>query len=101
MAYVEVNLGQRGDKSTIMAQGEIFPFLLQESIRGFFELYASHSLPKDNAKAKYLIHHADFVLAEQWDMMFGMTLWPEINCMIDDESIIPFYFRNLCCLPID
>ena len=42
---VEVELGRVGEKTVINAQGIIFPFLLNETLRGFFELFASHGLP--------------------------------------------------------
>ena len=35
----------------------------------------------------YLIRHADFVLAENWDLRFGVTLWQEITRLIDNDGI--------------
>lgn len=100
-AYVEVILGTNNEKTEIHSQGLIFPFLLQETIRGFFELFASHALPQDNQKAMYLISHADFVLAESWDLRFGCTLWKDVTETIDNDAVIPFYFTNLCEIPTE
>lgn len=97
---VEVILGNTyKDKTKIKAQGIIFPFLLHELVRGFMELFASHGLPKDDEKAKYIIHQADFILAEPWDLRMGVNLWRYISSNIEDTSVLPFFFRNLCCLP--
>ena len=77
-AYVAVTLGNEGKKTIIDSQGIIFPYLLQETIRGFFELFASHGLPENNKKAMYIIRHSDFILAEEWDMRFGVSLYNNI-----------------------
>ena len=97
-AYVAVTLGKLGNKTKISAQGLIFPYLLRETIRGVFELFASHSLPQDNEKAMYLIRHADFMMAESWDLRFGVSLWNRLVKTIDDDVIIPYFFTELCNL---
>lgn len=99
-AYVEVNLGRMGHKTEIKSQALIFPFLIQESIRGFLELFASHGLPEDNAKAMYIIRHADFTMAEAYDMRFGVSLWNEI-CNDIEPLVLPYYFSELSQLPTD
>ena len=45
------------------------------------ELAISHGLPKNSAKAKYVIGKSDFKLAELWDMRLGYSLWN----LIEDE----------------
>ena len=100
-ACVEVMLGSNGDKTEINVQGLIFPYLLQETFRGFFELFASHGLPEDNKKANYIIRQADFLLAEPWDMRMGVGLWKLLSEDINDPKILPYFFTTLCELPVD
>jgi hypothetical protein len=96
-SYVEVHLSVGGGegKSTIKAQGIIFPLLLQETIKGLFELFSSHGLPSDMKRAQYIIKKADFVLAEPWDMRFGVTLWEKIFGGVEDTNMIPYMFTSL------
>ena len=98
---VEVELGRVGEKTVINAQGTNFIFLLTETIRGFFELFASHGLPEDNKKASYIIRQADFLLAEPWDLRMGVPLWDIITNGVDDTKFMPYYFSILCELPVD
>ena len=99
--FVEVELGTSEEKTTITAQGLIFPYLLHETVRGLFELFASKGLPQDNGMAKYVIQNADFVLAEPWDLRLGCTMWSTITNNIEDTKIIPFFFSELCQLPME
>lgn len=100
-AIVEVELGRIGEKTVINAQGTNFIFLLTETIRGFFELFASHCLPEDNKKALYIIKQADFLLAEPWDLRMGVPLWDIITNGIDDTKFMPFFFTTICEMPVD
>jgi hypothetical protein len=98
---VEVELGREGEKTLINAQGTNFIFLLIETIRGFFELFASHGLPEDNKKALFVIKQADFLLAEPWDLRMGVPLWDIISNGVDDTKFMPYYFTLICELPVD
>lgn len=100
-SYVEVKLGSSEEKSSITAQGVIFPLLLRETIRGLFELFSSHGLPSDKAKAMYVIKKADFILAEPWDMRLGIPMWDSVAENIDDTELVPYYFMELVSLPTD
>lgn len=100
-SYVETHLGSDGNRSTIDAQGIVFPLLLQETIKGVFELFSSHGLPGDRDKAMYVIKKADYILAEPWDMRFGPTLWDMIFGSIKDSNLIPYAFTNLIKLSTD
>jgi hypothetical protein len=88
-AYVETHLGKGNERTVISAQGLIYPFLLQEMFRGFFELFASHGLPQDTKKANYILHHADFLMAEAWDLRMGVPLWQLIERCVDYAPIAP------------
>ena len=100
-SYVETHIGMHNERTTLKAQGIIFPLLLQESIRGLFELFSTHGLPKDLEKAKYIIKKADFVLAEPWDLRFGVELWKMIFGGVEDTNMIPYMFTSLVKLPTD
>lgn len=95
-SYVEVLLGKKGEKTEINAQGLIFPFLLNEVIRGFFELFASHGLPKDKTKLEYLLKQADYMTAEPWDLRFGVILWRLVSAKINDAQLLPYFFKHIC-----
>lgn len=97
-SYVETHLGMDGDKTTISVQGIIFPLMLQELIKGLFELFSSHGLPTDREKAKYIIKKADFVLAEPWDLRLGVGLWKRVFGKVQDTNMIPYMFTNLAKL---
>lgn len=100
-SYVETHLGMGGDKTTISAQGLIFPLLLQETIRGMFELFSAHGLPQDTKKAQYVVKKADFVLAEPWDLRLGVGLWKRVFGKIQDTNMIPYMFQSLASLNTD
>lgn len=100
-ACVEVELGREGEKTHIAAQGLTFPYLFTETLRGLFELFASHGLPKDNEKAQYIIKQSDFLLAEPWDLRMGVKLWDYINNNLENTKIIPYYFMSLCEMKVD
>lgn len=100
-AYVEVTLAHHGEKCEINAQGLIFPYLLGETVRGFFELFASHGLPEDNDKAMYIIKQADFLLAEPWDLRMGVILWRMLSNSIKNTKILPYFFTDICKMDID
>ena len=103
-SFVEVHVGFNGKKNTIEAQGIIFPLMLHDAIKGFFELFSVYGLPRDREKAKYIISKADFLLAEPWDMRFGVKLWQLIFDRMelgDDTNIIPYVFMELVQLSTD
>lgn len=100
-ACVEVLLGREGELTNITAQGVIYPFLLQETIRGLLELFASHGLPKNNTKAEIITKQADFLAAEPWDLRFGIKLWPMLFGPVNDTYLIPYMFTELCSLKSD
>lgn len=94
-SYVETHIGMDDEKATISVQGMIFPLLLQEAIKGLFELFSAHGLPTDKEKAKYVIRKADFVLAEPWDLRLGVGLWKRVFGKVQDTNMIPYMFTSL------
>ena len=110
MSYVEVKLGTGGKKTVVSAQGTIFPYLLRDTIRGLFELFSSHGLPKDNKKAMYILKRADFLAAEPWDLRLGMGIIDILQDSLTNKyktgllfhaNRMPFFFTELFKLPTD
>ena len=102
-SFVEVKLGHGVEKTVIKSQGILFPYLLRETFRGFLELFSSHGLPNDNIRAMYVIKKADFVMAEPWDLRFGVILWDKIksNSPLYDKSVVPYLFADICEMDYD
>ena len=100
-SYVEVYVGGNGKKSTIEAQGIIFPLLLHDTLKELFELFSVHGLPEDKDKREYIIKKSDFLLAEPWDMRLGVPLWNRIFGTIGEMNIIPYVFMYLIKLPAE
>ena len=99
---VYVNLGNDVQKTSIEAQGTIFPILLEESIKGFLELLISHGLPQNAQDASFVIKKADFALAEPWDMRLGPALWKKISLNTKEFSpcIAPLVVYQLSQLSV-
>ena len=109
-SYVEVHLGRKGKKTAINAQGIIFPYLLRDTFRGFFELFSSHGLPEDIGKTMYIVRKADFLVAEPWDLRFGMGIVEILQNVLTkkygtkvifETNRIPFFFTEICSLETD
>ena len=110
LSYVEVHVGKKGKKTEINAQGKLFPYLLRETFRGFLEMFSSHGLPENVSKAMYIVRKADFLVAEPWDLRFGMGIVELLkNSLTDkygsklmsDTARIPFFFTDLCSMEVD
>lgn len=100
-AIVEVLLGRGNEKTDINVQGLTFPFLLNETFRGMFELFAAHGLPQDIDKANYILQQADFLLAEPWDLRMGVTLWNILSENVYGYESMPYFFMSLCEMNTD
>lgn len=96
---VEVKLGRHGKKTIIKSQGIILPSLIKETLRGFFELFSSHSLPKDDNDAMFVVKRADFLIAEPWDNRLGLPIWKRIINNFNGNIVreIPYIFTEICC----
>ena len=100
-SYVEVNIGRPHESVIIESQGLIFPFLLNETIRGLMELFASHGLPLNPKQANYVLKQSDFLIAEPWDLRIGVILYKEL--IHNDEvkaNLTPYFIKNLCQLDV-
>jgi hypothetical protein len=97
-SYVETDIHDPDDKIVINAQGLVYPLLLQETYRGFFEAFATHALPDKLNEALYVIRRSDFTMAEAWDLRLGVPIWQKIDrCLPDDiePSTYPYLFTTL------
>jgi hypothetical protein len=97
-AYVETEIGEDGEKTVINSQGLTYPLLLQETYRGFFELFATHGLPNEMEDAVFITKRADFTVAEAWDLRIGVALWQEIDKRLDDNvepTVYPYLFSTI------
>lgn len=100
---VDVTMDMPQNMVKIEAEGIMFPILLEETIKGVFELAIAHGLPEDRKKAEYIIKKSDFKLAEIWDMRLGITLWDIIVKQIEGlDTVEPnFFLMTLSELPAD
>ena len=101
LGTVQVTLGGDDELVKIDAEGEIFPVLLCECVRGFMELFASHGLPKDKNILDIVLQKADYLKAEPWDMRIGPSLWTILSQSFEDIdfTIIPYLYKKIATLP--
>ena len=92
---VDVTITSIDEMPIIDAKAIIFPILLEETIKGIFELVISHGLPDDKDKAQYIMKKADFKFAENWDLRLGMPLYELLLNQIDDDIEPTFLFYEL------
>lgn len=97
---VQVMLGQQNEKPRIHSQGILFPMLLSETLRGFFEIFIAHGLPKDIRSAKMVLKQSDYLKAEPWDMRLGPSLWNLFSRSLNDTTYneIPYLMKRVSCL---
>ena len=97
IGMVNIVCGGPDELVVINAQGVIFPVLLCELIRGFMELFASHGLPKDLSRAKYIMSKTDFIKAEPWLMRVGPYMWNLFSEYFEDTdtSDMPYIYQTL------
>ena len=101
---VDVYISDETTPPRIEAKAILSPILVEEAIKGLFELAISHGLPKDKGKAEYVLSKADFKLAEVWDQRVGLPLWIRIRKIMKEcnVSVHPsFLFMELASLETD
>lgn len=103
MGTVVVEFGAEDEMVQITSQGEIFPVLLSETLRGFMELFVSHGLPKEKKMADLVIQKSDFLKAEPWDMRLGPSLWILLSKSFNDTTLdeLPYLLKRIACLNVD
>lgn len=103
MGLVEVRLGNNEFKTTINAQGTIFPILIIETIKGLMELFISHGLPKNRKRTMLLLNNTDYLKSEPWDMRIGPELWELLTTSFNDinSKELPYLLKRISKLEID
>jgi hypothetical protein len=99
----ELVIGEEDEMPKISSQGNIFPILLNETIRGFLDLFISHGLPDDKKIATYVLGKSDFVKSEPWDMRLGPSLWVLFSKSFNDITLneLPYLLKDVSSLDID
>lgn len=95
---VDVYVGNNETRIKVIAEGIIFPALLEETIKGVLEIAVLHGLPKDRRKAAYIMKKADFKAAEMWDLRLGLPLWERIINICEDDIEPNFLLMELTSL---
>ena len=95
---VDVYVGNSSTQIKIVAEGIIFPALLEETIKGLLEVAVLHGLPKDRKKAAYIMKKADFKAADMWDLRLGVPLWERIIDISEDDVEPNFLLMELSML---
>lgn len=101
-AHVETILGNEDDRTIIESQGLIYPLLLQETYRGFFEMFASNGLPDNLNDTLNIIKKADITIAEAWDLRLGVPIWQRIDKHIPNDvetGMYPYIFSSIVSQP--
>jgi hypothetical protein len=73
------------DKITIKAVGSSFPILLHELIKGVYQVFGSHGLPKNVKTAEMVVNSEDTLIAEIWDIRLGPIFWEKFLEAYPDE----------------
>lgn len=94
-------LNMDGETPVIKARGITFPVLVQEVIKGLFELVSVSGLPADKRVRKHVIDKADLLDAETWHMLVGRGLWNNIVKQMDltDSELTMQLYHALVSLP--
>lgn len=95
---VDVYVSNSSTQIKIVAEGIIFPALLEETIKGLLEVAVLHGLPKDRKKAAYIMKKADFKAADMWDLRLGVPLWERIIDISEDDVEPNFLLMELSML---
>lgn len=102
---VDVKLGSVNKQTIIDSKALCFPILLFETIKGFFELFISHGLPKDKKTAEYIINQADALEYQQYAIAIGPVLWNKFMSVLynngTDTSILPHFIHEISQLEVD
>ena len=85
--YVETQLSSGERPAKIESYGIAFPIMVQETVRGLFEVLASHGLPDDQSSVESLMNICDALEYEPWNMRLGPALWDVFDAMAGGITI--------------
>ena len=63
------------DPPTVKARAMKFPLLVQELVKGVYEVFGTHGLPDDPKQAEMVLGAEDTLPAEIWDSRLGPIFW--------------------------
>lgn len=94
-------LDMEGEVPVIRARGVAFPVLVQELIKGLFELVAASGLPGDKRVRQYVTSKTDLLDAETWHMLIGRGLWKNFIAQLDttEDEFAMHLYQKLVALP--
>jgi hypothetical protein len=77
---------------TLICRARQFPFLCHEIVKSYMEFMSAWGLPQgeeesDVKKANYILSKADFLEAENWDLMLGPGFWSRFLDAIDENEL--------------
>jgi len=80
------------DPPTLICRARSFPILCHEIVKSYVEYMSAWGLPQSDeegaeAKAKYILNKADFLEAENWDLMLGPGFWGRFLDAIDESEL--------------
>jgi hypothetical protein len=80
------------DPPTLICRARSFPILCHEIVKSYMEYMSAWGLPQSDeenaeAKANYILNKADFLEAENWDLMLGPNFWGRFLDAIDENEL--------------
>lgn len=80
------------DPPTLICRARSFPLLCHEIVKSYMEYMSAWGLPQSDeegaeAKSKYILSKADFLEAENWDLMLGPNFWSRFLEAIDENEL--------------
>lgn len=80
------------DPPTLICRARSFPLLCHEIVKSYMEYMSAWGLPQSDeegaeAKSKYILSKADFLEAENWDLMLGPNFWGRFLEAIDENEL--------------
>jgi hypothetical protein len=80
------------DPPTLICRARSFPILCHEIVKSYMEYMSAWGLPQSDeegaeAKAKYILNKADFLEAENWDLMLGPGFWSRFLDAINENEL--------------
>jgi hypothetical protein len=80
------------DPPTLICRAKSFPILCHEIVKSYMEYMSAWGLPQSDeegaeAKAKYILSKADFLEAENWDLMLGPGFWSRFLDSINENEL--------------
>jgi hypothetical protein len=80
------------DPPTLICRARSFPLLCHEIVKSYMEYMSAWGLPQSDeegaeAKSKYILSKADFLEAENWDLMLGPNFWSRFLDAINENEL--------------